>query len=231
MDNAHLSTLLIALSVLALGVFVWRRRGLLAGGGARQTPAAAAPLPNRSFYCLALAYDFDGGRASTELSVFRSLEFIHRCVEQVLLPPGVPAREHVLWLFSRLGGRATAEVYLFIEGRVATRAPLVEHLRVRAGAQVLRLDVERTQEEAARLAPHATLELDWAAVVAALPALTGTVLLPAEGAEVVLPPEWQAAWPDEDGPATVQYGYQDLGYPDAPAHALLDDPDPPPMGR
>lgn len=225
------STLLVACGTIAIVLLVMRRVGSALGSAGAEERECPTPLPNRSFYCLEVSYDFDGGRASTELYVYRSLEFIRQCVAQRILRRGIPDIEHVLTLFSRTGGRASACVRLFIRGRQAASASLLELLRARAGDEVLRLAVDRTPQEAEQLAKRVELELDWAAVSSSLPALTGDALQPGEAAELVLPPDLGALWPDDDEPAVVQYGFQDLHYPDSPASEPLDDPDPVPALR
>jgi hypothetical protein len=231
MATPDFSTFLVGCGTLAIFVLVIRRVGAALGSsGADEQPqrASSTPLPNRSFYCLELSYDFDGARASTELYVYRSLDFVRQCVAQRLLRRGVPDIEHLLNLFSRTGGRASACVRVFIGGRQTASASLLNHLQVRAGDEVLHLAMDRTPEESARLSKRVDLELDWAAVVASLPALTGDLLHPGEAAELVLPAELRALWRDEDEPAVVQYGFQDLHFPDSPATEPLDDPDPVP---
>ncbi len=233
MTSSDFSTLLVACFAIAFGLFVMRRVGSALGSAVAEVPQHESPTPlaNRSFYCLEISYDFDGARASTELYVYRSLEFLRQCIAQRILCRRIPDIEHVLCLFSRTYGRGSACVRLFIGGRQAASVPLLEHLRARSSDEVLRLDADRTPGEAEQLAKKVELELDWAAVTSALPALTGDVLQPGEAAELVLPPELRALWPDEDEPAIVQYGFQDLHYPDSPASEPLDDPDPVPGSR
>lgn len=231
MTEDNWSTLLLVGGTLMFGVHVIRTIGAALGDPGAPPLAAAppppSPLPNRSFYCLELSYDFDGGHASTELYVYRSLEFIRECARQMLRPRSVSEIEHVLWLFSPVGGRDTARLFAFIGGRMVSSTSLVEHLRVRAGNESSRVDVSRTQSEADRLAALAELELDWVGAVASMPPLTGEVLRPGEVAQVVVPPELEALWVDEDEPSHVTYGFQDLQDPETPATGGFLDPDPP----